>query len=78
MLKKSEASLIPNNRDKGEMKETTTTLNSRWADYTVAISGIKGFKCDSYDELVFSVEETRMIQNIAAGLADSTNPTCEI
>jgi len=56
---------------KGAMKETTTTLNSRWGDYTVAISGIKGFKCDSCDELVFSVEETRMIQNIPAGLADS-------
>lgn len=56
---------------KGEMKETTTTLNSRWGDYTVAISGIKGFKCDSCDELMFSVEETRMIQNITAGLADS-------
>lgn len=56
---------------KGEMKETTTTLNSRWGNYTVAISGIKGFKCDSCDELMFSVEETRMIQNITAGLADS-------
>ena len=53
------------------MKETTTTLNSRWGDYSLAISGIKGFKCDSCDELVFSVEETRMIQNITAGLADS-------
>ncbi len=29
------------------------------------------FKCDSYDELVFSVEETRLIQNMTAGLADS-------
>ena len=56
---------------KGEMKETTTTLNSRWGDYSLAISGIKGFKCDSCDELMFSVEETRMIQNITAGLADS-------
>lgn len=56
---------------KGEMKETTTTFNSRWGDYTVAISGIKGYKCDKCDELVFSVEESRMIQNITAGLADS-------
>ena len=56
---------------KGEMKETTTTFNSIWGDYTVAISGIKGYKCDKCDELVFSVEESRMIQNITAGLADS-------
>jgi excisionase family DNA binding protein/YgiT-type zinc finger domain-containing protein len=56
---------------KGEMKETTTTFNSMWGDYTVAISGIKGYKCDKCDELVFSVEEARMIQNITAGLADS-------
>jgi len=56
---------------KGEMKETTTTFNSMWGDYTVAISGIKGYKCDECDELVFSVEEARMIQNITAGLADS-------
>jgi hypothetical protein len=40
-------------------------------DYTVAISGIKGYKCDKCDELVFSIEESRMIQNITAGLADS-------
>jgi len=56
---------------KGEMNETTTTFNSIWGDYTVAISGIKGYKCDKCDELVFSVEESRMIQNITAGLADS-------
>jgi excisionase family DNA binding protein len=56
---------------KDEMKETTTTFNSRWGDYTVAISGIKGYKCDKCDALVFSVEEARMIQNITAGLADS-------
>lgn len=55
----------------GEMKETTTTFNSIWGDYTVAISGIKGYKCDKCDELAFSVEEARMIQNITAGLADS-------
>jgi hypothetical protein len=53
---------------KGEMKETTTTFNSRWGDYTLAISGIKGYKCD---DLVFRVEESMIIQNIIAGLADS-------
>ena len=56
---------------KDEMKETTTTFNSRWGDYMVAISGIKGYKCDNCDDLVFSTEEARMIQNITAGLADS-------
>jgi len=57
---------------KGDMKEITTTFNSSWGDYTVAISGIKGLKCDSCDELVFSVEETKMIQNITAGFAESS------
>ena len=56
---------------KSEMKEATTTFNSRWGDYTLAISGIKGYKCEDCDELVFSTEEARMIQNITAGLADS-------
>jgi excisionase family DNA binding protein len=56
---------------KGEMKKTITTFNSIWGDYTVAISGIKGYICDKCDELVLNLEEARLIQNITAGLADS-------
>ncbi len=56
---------------KGDMQEITTTFNSRWGDYTVTIHGVKAHKCDQCDELVFSPEEARMIQNITAGFADS-------
>jgi excisionase family DNA binding protein/YgiT-type zinc finger domain-containing protein len=56
---------------KGDMQEITTTFNSRWGDYTVTIQGVKAHKCDQCDELVFSTEEARMIQNITAGFADS-------
>jgi excisionase family DNA binding protein/YgiT-type zinc finger domain-containing protein len=56
---------------KGDMQEITTTFNSRWGDYTVTIQGVKAHKCDQCDELVFSTDETRMIQNITAGFADS-------
>jgi excisionase family DNA binding protein/YgiT-type zinc finger domain-containing protein len=56
---------------KGDMQEITTTFNSKWGDYTVTIRGVKAHKCDQCDELVFSTEEARMIQNITAGFADS-------
>ena len=56
---------------KKDMQEITTTFNSRWGDYTVTIQGVKAHKCDQCDELVFSSEEARMIQNITAGFADS-------
>ncbi len=53
------------------MQEITTTFNSRWGDYNVTIQGVKARKCDQCDELVYSNEEARMIQNITAGFADS-------
>jgi excisionase family DNA binding protein/YgiT-type zinc finger domain-containing protein len=56
---------------KEKMQEITTTFNSRWGDYTVTIQGVKAYKCDQCAELVFSSKDTRMIQNITAGLADS-------
>jgi len=56
---------------KGAMQEITTTFNSRWGDYTVTIQGVRAHKCDPCDELVFSNEEARMIQNITVGFADS-------
>jgi len=55
-----------------DMTELTTTLNSKWGDYSVTIHGIKVFKCNNCNEGVFSPDETRLIQNIAAGLADSS------
>ncbi len=57
---------------KKDMSELTTTFNSSWGDYSLTIHGIKAYKCDQCNELVFSPEEVRMIQNITAGLADST------
>jgi len=54
-----------------DMKEISKTFNSKWGDYTVMISGIKGYRCEACDEIVFSAEESRMIQNITAGLANS-------
>jgi excisionase family DNA binding protein/YgiT-type zinc finger domain-containing protein len=56
---------------KKSMQEITTTFNSRWGDYTVTIQGVKAYKCDQCEEMVFSPDETRMIQNITAGFADS-------
>ena len=56
---------------KKNMQEITTTFNSRWGDYTVTIQGVKAFRCDQCEEMVFSPDETRMIQNITAGFADS-------
>ncbi len=56
---------------KKNMQEITTTFNSRWGDYTVTIKGVKAYKCDQCEEMVFSPDETRMIQNITAGFADS-------
>ena len=57
---------------KKEMPQVTTTFNSNWGDYSVTIRGIKAYKCDECNELIFSSEEARMIQNITAGLADSS------
>ncbi len=56
---------------KADMHETTTTFNSRWGDYTITIEGVKVHKCNECEEMVFSSEEARMIQNITAGFADS-------
>ncbi len=56
---------------KNNMDEITTNFNSKWGDYEVNIRGIKAYKCDECNELVFSSEEARMIQNITAGLAES-------
>jgi len=56
---------------KKNMQEITTTFNSRWGDYTVTIKGVKAYRCDQCEEMVFSPDETRMIQNITAGFADS-------
>lgn len=59
---------------KKEMPEITTTFNSKWGDYSVTIRGIRAYKCDKCNELVFSSEEARMIQNITAGFAESSAP----
>ncbi len=56
---------------KADMHEITTTFNSRWGDYTITIEGVKAHKCNQCEEMVFSSEESRMIQNITAGFADS-------
>lgn len=57
---------------KKDMTEIITTFNSKWGDYSVTIRGLKAYKCDQCNELVFSPEEVRMIQNITAGFADSS------
>ena len=59
---------------KNNMPKITTTFNSKWGDYSVTIRGIKAYKCDECNELVFSSEEARMIQNITAGFAESAAP----
>ncbi len=52
-------------------QEITTTFSSNWGDYTLTIQGVKAYKCPECDELIFSPEEARMIQNITAGFYDS-------
>jgi len=52
------------------MQEINTSYNSRWGDYTLTIQGIKAYKCDECDELVFNSEVAKMIQSITAGFSE--------
>ncbi len=52
-------------------KEITTGFSSKWGDYTLTIQGVKAYKCPECNELIFSPEEVRMIQNITAGFSDA-------
>jgi len=55
-----------------QMHETTTIYRSRWGQYELTIKGITAHKCEECDRLVFNPEEARMIQNVTAGLSDSS------
>ncbi len=54
-----------------EMRPITTSLKTGWGDYEIEIKGVKALRCTNCAHEVYDPEETRMIQNISAGFAES-------
>lgn len=54
---------------KKNMKEVTTTFNSKWGDYELTIKGLKAYQCDECNELLFDNNEATMIQRITASFS---------
>jgi len=53
------------------MENVITSTNAKWGPYEIIISGIPAFECSACGEKLFSSETVDLIQNIAAGIADS-------
>ncbi len=53
------------------MTKVITSTNAKWGSYEITISGLPAFECPGCGEKLFSSETVDLIQNIAAGIADS-------
>lgn len=54
-----------------EMQEVKTSLATKCGDYEITINGLKALKCEQCQHQVFDSESVDMIQNLAAGFAES-------
>ncbi len=55
------------------MNHVITATCAKWGSYEIKIDGIPAYECPGCGQKLFSSETVDLIQNIAAGMADSQN-----